>query len=412
MKELKKKQYFFKHQGMDYGTLIVLGGCRYGAADPGEVISTVSRVADGDFEGWFRQWTATAERVLGIAEGCAAAGNRLSARNAYLRAAGYFAAANSMVDGSDDPSRVVPTWKRHLACWEEFCSRLDPPAEKVAIPYGATPMPGYLFRPAGGGPRPTVIFNNGSDGPTCAMWASGIAAALARGYAALSFDGPGQNAMLWLHNIPFRYDWEKVITPVVDFLQARPEVDPGRIALSGISQGGYWILRALAFEERIAAGIADPGVMDVSTAMMEKLGSGLVRILEQGEAEKFNRRIRMGLRLMGRAGRREVEFRMKPYCTEDFFKWASLSREFNLREVIGKIKCPVFIADPEDEQFWPGQSRQVYEALQCPKTIVRFTAAEGANWHCQPLARGLYDQRMFDWLDTVLIRAVDASDDE
>ena len=77
MKELKKKQYFFKHPGMDFGTLIALGGCRYGAAEPGEVISTVSRVADGDFEGWFGQWTATAERVLGIAEDCAAAGNLL-----------------------------------------------------------------------------------------------------------------------------------------------------------------------------------------------------------------------------------------------------------------------------------------------------------------------------------------------
>lgn len=62
----------------------------------------------------------------------------------------------------------------------------------------------------------------------------------------------------------------------------------------------------------------------------------------------------------------------------------------------------MFIADPEEEQFWPGQSREVYDALVCPKTLVRFTAEEGANGHCQTKARALYDQRMFDWLAAVL----------
>ena len=403
MKVLKKKQYFFKHEGMNFGTLLALGACSYGAGEAGEILSTLARIHDGDFENWYREWYATAERVRGIAEECAAAGNKLSGRMAYLRAANYYAAANSMVDGSDDPSRVVPTWKEHLACWDEFCSRLTPPAEKVEIPYQETPMPGYFFRPAEtGGPWPTIIFNNGSDGPTCAMWSSGIAGALARGYAALTFDGPGQNAMLWLHNLPFRYDWEKVITPVVDFLTARDDVAADRIALSGISQGGYWILRALAFEHRIAAGIADPGVMDVSTAMMDKMPGHMVHVFEKGDAEKFNREMKLGLRFAGKAGRQEMEFRMKPYCTDNSFEWISKARQFNVRDVIERIKCPIFIADPDDEQFWPGQSQEVYQALTCPKTIVRFTEKEGANWHCQPMARALYDQRMFDWLATLL----------
>jgi len=45
---------------------------------------------------------------------------------------------------------------------------------------------------------------------------------------------------------------------VVDAMLRRPEVDAKRIALVGISQGGYWVPRALAFEHRIAAGVADP----------------------------------------------------------------------------------------------------------------------------------------------------------
>ena len=46
----------------------------------------------------------------------------------------------------------------------------------------------------------------------------------------------------------------------------------------------------------------------------------------------------------------------------------------------------MLIADPDGEQFWPGQSRQVYDGLQSPKTLVRFTVAEGADLHCEPLA--------------------------
>ena len=403
MKELKKKHYFFKHAGMNFETIFALGRCQYGAAETGEILSTAARIQDGDFENWFQEWYATAERVRAIAEECAAAGNKLSSRMACLRAANYYAAANSMVDGSDDPSRLLPTWKKHRECWDKFGNLLSPPAKKVEIPYEGMAMPGDFFCPdESGGPWPTIIFNNGSDGARSGMWSSGIAGALARGYAALTFDGPGQNSMLWLHNIPFRYDWEKVITPVVDFLLERDDVDRERIVLSGISQGGYWILRALAFEHRIAAGIADPGVMDVSAAMMEKLGKHLVHTFEKGDAEKFRKEMKLGLRFIGTAGRRELEFRMKPYGTKDYFEWISKARQFNVRDVINRIKCPIFIADPEDEQFWPGQPQEVYEALTCPKTIVSFTAEEGANWHCQPMARALYDQRMHDWLNPII----------
>ena len=400
--EAKPKQYFMQHEQMDFETQFILGSCYYGCADAGEVLSTVERIEDGNFESWYQEWYATADRVRGIAEECAAAGRAVSARLAYLRAASYYAATLSMIDGSDDPSRRVPTWKQHIACWGEFCARLTPPADEVEVPFEKTPMPGYFFKPdSPGGPFATVIFNNGSDGPTCGMWSNGVAGALERGYAAFVFDGPGQNAMLWLHDVPFRPDWEKVITPVVDYLVGRPDVDPSRIALSGISQGGYWVLRALAFEHRIAAGIADPGVMDVSTTIVGKYPKEMLQLVDEGKREEFDNMMVEGLKYMDKAMRQTVEWRMKPYGTESFYDWIKMSQQYHVREVIKQIKCPMFIADPDDEQFWPGQSREVYEALACPKTIVRFTREEGANWHCEPKARSLFDQRMFDWLAPV-----------
>ena len=36
------------------------------------------------------------------------------------------------------------------------------------------------------------------------------------------------------------------------------------------------------------------------------------------------------------------------------------------------------------------------------KEITHFTAAEGANWHCEPMAPQVRGQRIFDWIDGVL----------
>lgn len=397
------RQYFMDHQQMDFETQCILGGCCYGSGEVGEILATVDRIVPGDFESWVVEWLATAERVEGYARQSAVGGNRASARRALLRAATYYSACLAMIDGSKDPERRLPIWKKHMECFEGFCARLDTPAVKVEIPYENITMPGFFFAPdAGGGPFATVIFNNGSDGPTSSMWGAGAAGALERGYAALVFDGPGQNALLWLQDIGFRADWEKVITPVVDFLLARPDVDPSRIALSGLSQGGYWVLRALAFEHRVAAGIVDPGVIDVATVMKSKWPPEMLQPALDGKEEEFNSMVEGMMQYMSEEQRQEFKWRMRPYATDNYYVWVRSALDHQARDVIGQIECPMFVADPDDEQFWPGQSQEVYDGLTCPKTIVRFTREEGANWHCEPKGRALYDSRMFDWLATVM----------
>ena len=62
--------------------------------------------------------------------------------------------------------------------------------------------------------------------------------------------------------VKVRPDWEKVVTPVVDYLLTRRDVDSARIALYGGSFGGYLAPRAAAFEHRLAACIADAALFD------------------------------------------------------------------------------------------------------------------------------------------------------
>ena len=64
--------------------------------------------------------------------------------------------------------------------------------------------------------------NNGSDGQNVDMLAQGGLAALERGYNVVIFEGPGQGSQLFLHDVPFRPDWENVITPIVDHLERAP----------------------------------------------------------------------------------------------------------------------------------------------------------------------------------------------
>ncbi|MBP0657249.1 dipeptidyl aminopeptidase, partial [Mycobacterium tuberculosis] len=66
------------------------------------------------------------------------------------------------------------------------------------------------------------------------------------------------------------------------------------------------------------------------------------------------------------------------------------------------IPTPLLVTDPEDEQFWPGQSERLAAGAGGPTELARVTAAESANFHCQPPARRLTDARMFGWLDSVL----------
>ncbi len=54
--------------------------------------------------------------------------------------------------------------------------------------------------------------------------------------------------------------------------------------------------------------------------------------------------------------------------------------------------------DPDNEQFFPGQPRQLFDLLPGEKEIIEFTQAQGANFHCQPTGRQLTHTRMLDWL--------------
>jgi hypothetical protein len=99
---------------------------------------------------------------------------------------------------------------------------------------------------------------------------------------------------------------------------------------------------------------------------------------------------------------RTFAFRARPYGITDAYEVFTEVEKYNLRDVAANIRTPLLITNPEDEQFWPGQSQALFDLVKCEKQMLHFERKEGANMHCEPMARKLVDLRMFDWFEDQL----------
>lgn len=399
-------QAAFKHEDFQFGYEIALGSISGGYADAGEVVSTVGRIKDGDADGWVAEWCATADRLAARGKEAADAGHRRTARGCYLRASNYFSTGAYLASQAKHEVDAHGIWARSRECWDAAVDLGDPAGERVEIPYEGTTLPAYVFRAPDAEPgekRPLVVMNNGSDGNTATMGLYGGDEAAARGYHWMVFDGPGQQAALFRQQLYFRPDWEAVLTPVLDAMVARPDVDADRIAVIGISQAGFWVPRAISFEHRFAAAVIDPGVVDVSTSWMASLPGHMKKQLEEGNKHSFDQEMSWAERF-SRSTRAVLHFRGEPFGIDSGSRY-DLYQEvlrYRLGDEVKNVSTPVLITNPEDEQFWPGQSQRLYDMLPGAKTLAEFTALEGANRHCEPMAPAVRNARIFDWLDQYL----------
>lgn len=390
---------FSDNPNFDFEIRSVLGQAVGGAADPGEVLAATAGVHKHDHVGWFHAWHELGQRTAEAAQTSAAAGHRVSAASGFLRASAYLGVAVNAVSSLTDSAELIPTFREQRDAWESFITNTPLNMQRLDIPYENSSLPGWFVRPAQApAGATTLVLVNGSDGSLAALWGSTGAAALERGYNVLLFDGPGQQSQLFERGVPFRPDWEHVLTPVFDFVAGLDGVDPARIAVYGISQGGYWVARALAFEHRYAAAITDPGVVDVSASWTSQLPKSLTKLLNEGQNAKFDKEMGFGMKFSPETERTWL-FRARPYGTTGYAETIEAVRGCNMANVGGKITTPLFITSPEGEQFRPGQAEQLASLTESVSTIAHFTAVEGASEHCQPLARTLTAQRMFDWLD-------------
>jgi len=383
-----------------------LGYAPYGGADAGEVVAIARVIADGDDSAYYDAWTAAADRLVEEGDACLGKGQRRSAREFYLHAASFFSFSYRPLFGEPVDPRLPAAFRKQMNAFDKAMTLSEPLIERLQIPFESTTLPGYLMRAIGheGEGRPLLISTNGYDASVSDMFfATGVAAAQ-RGYHCLMFDGPGQGAVLIEQGIRLRPDWENVVGPVVDFALTLPNIDVDRIALTGWSLGGYLAPRAASGEHRLAACIADPGNWGIGPGVRQfALGFGLSQAeadafpnLDEGTLQRISDTISADRRLRWSIIQRG--FWVNGVST--LGDYVRSGEQFTLEGRVEKIRCPTLITSADRDPLARG-AQSLYDALTCPKTILHFTAAEGAGDHVEIMNRTLLNRRVFDWLDGV-----------
>ncbi len=204
----------------------------------------------------FRQtWVTIGDKLISLADEDEARGRTLSAGDKLIRAANYLLTAERLqAHGSEGRvalyRRFLDTFKKGLRLSGSFCRRVE-------IPYEGTYLSAlYVSAEGVSGPQPLLVQVNGLDSTKEMKFLVGLPQLLAkRGVASLVVDQPGTGEALRLQGLTARFDSEHWASRVVDWLETLPEVDPRRIGMEGVSLGGYYCPRAVAFEPRFACGV-------------------------------------------------------------------------------------------------------------------------------------------------------------
>jgi esterase FrsA len=207
--------------------------------DPKDVAEALASIETRDPDAWAAAWSAVAQRYLAKAK---AASSPAEADAAYLRAWRLYYFAQWPVPSSDGKRQA---YARAIEAYLMHARAVDPPLEVVRIPFEGSHIVGYLRLPKERSrPVPIVLAISGLDSRKETV-AETFAAVLPYGVGFLAVDGPGTG------QAPLKVSEtaERMFSRVLDYLASRPEVDASRIAVFGVSFGGYWAAK-LAHTER------------------------------------------------------------------------------------------------------------------------------------------------------------------
>jgi dienelactone hydrolase len=306
-------------------------------------------------------WGKMANKLCGLAEEDEAHGRLLSAGEKYSRA-GIYLTTCERLQAHGAPNRLE-LYKESLALFQKGVALSGEPCERVEIPYEGKHL-SALYVPAQGveGPAPLLVHVNGLDSTKELAYRVGMPKWLAqRGVASLVLDQPGTGEALRLQGFTARYDSEHWASRVVDWLETRKDVDSKRIGMHGVSLGGYYCPRAVAFEPRFACGVvlgANHDWRDVQKRRLQKEGDFPVPHYWEHVCWVW--------------GARDID------------EFMAIAENVHLDGVVEKIKVPFLVTHGEkDSQIPLKWAQRTYEQLvNSPNRELKiFTEREGGVQH-------------------------------
>ena len=214
--------------------------------------STLQRIERWDQ--WCAEWGVTAGHYEQLATSAEARGDTLTAGESWVRAAMCWHFGKFVF--MDDLAEQRAAHDRTVADFLKGMGSLEPPAQRVEIPYARRRLAGLLRKPPGIKKPPVVVMVPGLDSvkeelqPTADHF-------LRRGLATLAIDGPGQGEAEY--ELPIEPAYERPVAAVLDWIETKDDLDAAHTGLYGISLGGYYALRAAAHERRLKAVVSNAG---------------------------------------------------------------------------------------------------------------------------------------------------------
>jgi len=303
-------------------------------------------------------------------------------------------AAEFMTEPSD-PDKF-PLYGRFIEVFYQAFK--DDNIERDEIPFEGGYLPTMSLAPVGH-KKGTVFAHGGFDSFIEEFY--GIWKLLSEGgYEVIAFEGPGQGGALRKHKLAFDHAWEKPTRAILDCFNVSDTT------ILGVSMGGYWCLRAAAFEKRIRRVIVFPPLLD----WMEST-SGSSRALVN-LMMKWEGLMRTGIRMKMKNPMMENIIDQTLFITQkqdvlDVVRWElAMNKDFLHSELVDQ---DVLLLAGEKDMFQPPVLyHKQWKALTHARSITGriFTDADQASHHCGIGNMGLVVQEMLKWLDEKVMSEV------
>ena len=389
---------FFRDQAFHFQTLRVLNNICADGADTAEVLETIGNIQERDTASWFNAWEATGTRVL---ERASHIGDPRSRGLALLRAHNYLRTAEFFLLPSDSRRPVI--FRRSVQAFEEGLDALGVARERTRVPYGRDHL-NAIFYPAPPGIQagPLFVLCGGFDSTLEELYFVLVPAAHARGFSVLTFEGPGQGAVLREQKLTFTPEWE---LPTAAILDAHFSVHPRqtKTVLIGMSMGGYLASRAAAFDSRIDGVVAFDVLFDFGAVARSTVPPLALWLHARHARLLLNLLIAAKARFSPGFAWSVANGQWVLGTTSAMQTMQALDR-YSLARVAGRITADVLIMAGADDHFIPvAQAADFAGALKAARSVrtIVYDRESGGAEHCQMGAQSLWHADLFDWIASI-----------
>ncbi|MFG1710588.1 alpha/beta hydrolase family protein [Nonomuraea sp. M3C6] len=267
----------------------------------GVAVADFERVISGlkDWDGWCSAWSSVGAEYEALGAEAMREGRLRSAGQHYVQASVCHHFGKFLF--VQDPGQMREAHLAAVRCLDAALPYLDPPGRRIEIPFDGSRLVGVLRLPHGPGPHPVVVMVPGLDSAK-EEFRSTETLFLERGVGTFSVDGPGQGEAEY--DLAIRGDWEVPGGAILDAVSAEPGIAPDRLAVWGVSLGGYYAPRIASGDSRVRACVALAGPYDFGECwgQLPDLTRQAFRARSGAENDEHAREIAHTLSLEGRAG--------------------------------------------------------------------------------------------------------------